>query len=334
MKTKEYNLENAPSIKGLHFRSFAGETDYSWMAKIIEKASAADQDDRATTVEDIRNDYEHLTHSDPYQDIIFACIDEEAIAYSRVEWFQEEDPNDRIYSLFVFIIPEWREKGIETAMVGWCEARLREIAQAQPQDSRRLFQTYSSEIQKGFNRIIDSLGYNPVRYFIEMSRPLENIPTAELPEGIEVRPVEEKDIRKIWDASVEAFRDHWGFSLPEEEDFISYQNSKYFQPDYWQVAWKGDEVVGSVQNYIDHDYNQKCDRKRGWTEEITTHRDFRRQGIAKALIVRSMHMHKAKGMTEVALGVDTDNPNGALQLYQSLGYQKQKTMITFRKEIK
>ena len=208
MKTKEYNLENAPSIKGLHFRSFAGETDYSWMAKIIEKASAADQDDRATTVEDIRNDYEHLTHSDPYQDIIFACIDEEAIAYSRVEWFQEEDPNDRIYSLFVFIIPEWREKGIETAMVGWCEARLREIAQAQPQDSRRLFQTYSSEIQKGFNRIIDSLGYNPVRYFIEMSRPLENIPTAELPEGIEVRPVEEKDIRKIWDASVEAFRDH------------------------------------------------------------------------------------------------------------------------------
>jgi len=46
-----------------------------------------------------------------------------------------------------------------------------------------------------------------------------------------------------------------------------------------------------------------------------------------------MHMHKSKGMTEVALGVDTENPNGALQLYQSLGYQQEKTWITFRKEM-
>jgi ribosomal protein S18 acetylase RimI-like enzyme len=46
-----------------------------------------------------------------------------------------------------------------------------------------------------------------------------------------------------------------------------------------------------------------------------------------------MHMHQAKGMTEVALGVDTNNPNGALQLYQSLGYMKEKTWITYRKSL-
>jgi len=46
-----------------------------------------------------------------------------------------------------------------------------------------------------------------------------------------------------------------------------------------------------------------------------------------------MHMHKAKGMTEVALGVDTNNPSGALKLYQSLGYEKERTMMTYRKEM-
>ena len=46
-----------------------------------------------------------------------------------------------------------------------------------------------------------------------------------------------------------------------------------------------------------------------------------------------MQMHKALGMTEVALSVDTHNPTGALQLYQSLGYQAYKTMITYRKRL-
>jgi ribosomal protein S18 acetylase RimI-like enzyme len=164
-----------------------------------------------------------------------------------------------------------------------------------------------------------------------MSRSLDDIPEAKLPDGIEVRPVRDEDTYKIWRASVEAFRDHWGFSEPKDKEFISYKESKYFQPDLWQVAWDGDEVVSSVMNFIEHDYNEKNKSKRGWTENISTRREWRRRGIARALIVRSMHMHKAKGMTEVALGVDTKNPNGALRLYQSLGYEKDKTHITYRK---
>jgi ribosomal protein S18 acetylase RimI-like enzyme len=42
-------------------------------------------------------------------------------------------------------------------------------------------------------------------------------------------------------------------------------------------------------------------------------------------------MHKAQGMTEVGLGVDTQNPNGALKLYEYLGYKKDKTFINYRK---
>jgi ribosomal protein S18 acetylase RimI-like enzyme len=46
-----------------------------------------------------------------------------------------------------------------------------------------------------------------------------------------------------------------------------------------------------------------------------------------------MKMHKAKGMDEVALGVDTNNLTGALRLYQRLGYEKEKTMMTYRKSM-
>ncbi len=331
MLTKEIINKNRPAIDGLKLRGFAGKSDFPLMLNIIEKESKVDKDENAITLRDIQHDYAHLTNSDPKKDMIFAEINGDAVAYSRVENWQEKDPNDRIYSLFIHILPNWRNQGIEEALIHWCEARLEIIAKEHPQDSKRYFQTYNNAHKTAHNEILLSQGYEAARFSIEMSRLLDEIPEAELPDGIEVRPVRDEDTYKIWRASIEAFRDHWGFSEPKDEDYISYKGSKYFQPDLWQVAWDGDEVVSSVMNYIEHDYNQKYHRKRGWTENISTRREWRRRGIARALIVRSMHMHKAKGMTEVALGVDTNNPNGALRLYLSLGYEKDKTHITYRK---
>lgn len=333
MKKTEIMIEQPPQISGLTFRKFLGEPDFPAMMVIIEAAAQADNQETGETLADLKHDYEHLTDCDPYQDMIFAEIAGKPIAYSRVEWWQEEEPNDRIYGHFVNILPEWREKGIEIAMIKWCEDRLRTIAGGHPVDGKRYFQTYSNEFKPRFNAIVESLGYTPERYFIEMSRSLDDIPVAELPDGIMARPVSQGEERKIWDASCEAFRDHWGYAEPKEEHFISYQGSKYFQTDLWQVAWDGDEVVASIMNYIDHDYNKKYNRKRGWTENISTRKEWRQRGIAKALIIRSMHMHKEKGMTEVGLGVDTNNPNGALKLYQNCGYKQDKTFITYRKQM-
>ncbi len=86
-------------------------------------------------------------------------------------------------------------------------------------------------------------------------------------------------------------------------------------------------------NFIDQDYNKKFNQTTGWTENISTRREWRNRGIACALIVRSMHRHNKLGMTEVALRVGTENPKGALQLYESRGYQQKKTNVLFRKEL-
>ena len=333
MKTKEIIVENTPVIEGLRFRTFAEKPDYPKMLEILEKNADADDDDFASTLEDLEHDYSHLTNSDPYKDMILAEVNGETVAYGRVSWHQIDKTKNRIYSQFIKIVPKWRNMGIEQAMMGWNEQHLMAIAAEHPKDGKRFYQSYSLENKDKFNAILNAMGYRPNRYFFEMDRPLDTIAEATLPKGIEVRPAKKEDYRKIWDASIDAFRDHWGFSEPEEEDYISYSTSRYFQPDLWQVAWDGNEVVASVLNYIDEEYNKKFNKKCGWTEEISTRREWRRRGIAKALILRSMKMHKELGMTSVALGVDTENPNGALQLYEGLGYKKKRTMITFRKEI-
>ena len=186
MKEDEIKLIKAPEIKRLRFRSFAGEADFPKMVQIIDKASEADQDDYVVTLNDIKNSYKHLSNCDPHKDMIFTEVDGRAVAYSRVEWWQEDNPNDRIYMHFVNIIPEWRNNCIEQAMIGWCETRLRDIAAVHPKDSKRYFQTGSNSLKPGFSKILETLEYKTVRFFIEMSRSLENIPAANLPEGIDL----------------------------------------------------------------------------------------------------------------------------------------------------
>jgi ribosomal protein S18 acetylase RimI-like enzyme len=153
----------------------------------------------------------------------------------------------------------------------------------------------------------------------------------ELPDGIEIQPVEGGQIRQIWEAHVEAFRDHWGFTEPTEQDYLSWQANPKFNPALWKVAWDGEEVAGMVQNFIDEAENEEYRRKRGYTENISVRRPWRRRGLARALIAESMRFLKELGMQEAALGVDTENLSDAFRLYEGLGYKYVKRWTVFNK---
>ncbi len=160
-----------------------------------------------------------------------------------------------------------------------------------------------------------------------------DIPEAPLPPGLEVRPVREEHLRPIWEAEVEAFRDHWGFSR-DMEDFNSWLADPESKDRHlWQVAWDGDQVVWMVRNFISEAENAKFNRLRGYTEHISTRRAWRRQGVARALLCMSLRMFRDMGLQEAALGVHTENPNGAYQLYESMGFRVVQTFIDYRKPL-
>jgi mycothiol synthase len=335
-------LPGAPPIPGLMFRGFRGEADYPAMTAVIDGSKAADGSERTETVEDVARNYRHLFNCDPYQDMLFAEVDGEVVGYGRV-WWQQELSGARRYEHLAFLLPEWRDRGIRRAMLQCNERRLRQIAAghlraaeniAAAAEMESFFQAWASDTETHWAGLLVDQGYDPVRYAFHMVRPdLEDIPDLPLPEGVEVRPVLPEHYEQIWRAAEEAFRDHWAETEWQEEWFKEWQESHTFQPHLWQVAWDGDEVAGMVQNFINHQENEEYNRKRGYTEGISVRRPWRRQGLAKALIARSFHVHKAQGMTEAALGVDAENPNGALQLYKSMGFREVKRFTTFRKPL-
>lgn len=328
----QIQISNAPQIPGLTFRVFCGDPDFPRMADLIASTREADQVERADTAEDIRAGYAHLTNCDPFKDMLFAEVNGQAVAYSRVSWKIDLVNRQRIYTSFGFIRPEWRHKEIGRAMLDYNQQRLRQIAAGHPADFERWFEAYSMDTEKEATALYLKDGYLAIRHFYKMVRPnLEDIPDLPLPEGVEVRPAQPEEYRKIWNASMEAFRDHWGFIEPTEEDYLHYTSQSNFQPEYWQVAWAGGEVVGSIQAYIDFQENKEYQRLRGWTEEITTSKPWRRRGLAAALIARNLRHFKSLGLQEAALGVDTQNLSGALRLYQRMGFQITKSSTLYHK---
>ena len=327
-------VEFTPDIPGISFRRFRGEEDFVHMLAIINGSKDADQSERSDTLEDLKRNYEHLTNCDPYKDMLFAEINGQPIAYSRVFWERLEE-GIRIYTAFGFMLPEWRRKRIGTAMMLSNQARLREIAADHPEDEPRYFQTWATETEKNAHELAISQGYKPIRYGFEMRRDLsEPLLNAPMPDGLEVRPVEENHIRTIFDASLAAFRDHWGYREETWEEFQGWIKDPTFKPEIWKIAWDGDQVAGIVMNYVNENENEEYQRKRGYTENISVGRPWRKRGLAKSLIAQSMQMFKEMGFSETALGVDAENTSGALNLYKGLGYQVTKKATTYRKEMK
>ncbi len=335
--TDQIQIADAPAIPGLIFRHFRGAEDYPKMVAVISANAEADKIERVDTVEDVAHLYAHLVNCDPYQDMIFAEINNEVIAYSRGFWFQEES-GPRIYSSVGYLTPAWRRKRIGSTLLHWIENRMRAIADSHAMLETGFLQNFGTDETVGLTPLLEQNGYTPIRYFVQMVRPdFENIPDFSIPDGLEVRPVLPEHYRAIWEASEEAFRDHWGYSKSTEEDYQEWLESKIiFQPELWQIAWDQatNEVAGQVRTFINAPENEKYNRQRGYTEFISVRRPWRKRGLARALIVRSLRLQKERGMIESALGADSENISGAIRIYEECGFRVTKRSAIYRKPIK
>jgi mycothiol synthase len=326
-------VPGAPALADLVFRRFRGEADYPVMVGILDACNAADRLEFINSVEEVAWVFAHLTNCDPCRDMLFADVDGEAVAFSRV-WWVEESTGERLYISLGFVHPQWRHRGLGRAMLGYNEHALRNIARDHPAGIPKVFRVWATDSEEGAQALFATAGYEPVRHYIEMRRPIGRpLPDAPLPEGLEVRPVEPGHIRAIWGAMWEARRDHWGYAEPTEQDYQRWTRGRLFVPSLWKVAWDGEQVAGMVLNRLDQEQNEKYQRKRGYTQDIFVRQPWRRRGLARSLLVQSIQMLREMGMEETALGVDTQNPSGALVLYESVGYQAARRHTFFNKEM-
>jgi mycothiol synthase len=325
---------DAPPVSGLRFRHFRGEDDLPGMLRVYGAAHEANGVEEVTTLDQLRLNYANLVNCVPDRDITMAEVDGELVAYARVFW-QELVDGGRSYEAFGFVHPEWRRRGIGGALLRHNESLLRETAAGHEDVSPKWFSSEGPDRDAGNGALMRREGYQAVRYFHEMvAATLEPIEVPPMPDGLELRPVRRDQYRALWDAQAEAFRDHWGEAEWTESEWRRFEaDPDNADPRFWRVGWDGDEVAGVITTIVPAEENERHGRRRVYVSGVSVRRPWRRRGLARALLASSLVAAREAGFTSANLGVDTDSPTGATDLYRSLGFVPEQTHIAWRKPL-
>jgi mycothiol synthase len=321
-------------LPGLVLRPTVGVVDVPKLLRVSTASNQADDVDERTSEAALVN---WLTHPspvfDPALDVVVAEVGGEVVGYGWTSWFDTNDGLARDYVTRGYVHPAWRRRGVGTAILEHNEARLREVSASHDTERPRRLGTFADERRPGALALVAGHGYEPVRYFFNMLRPtLEEVEVPPLPEGLELRPVSDRaGYRQLFDADVEAFRDHWGGFDASDEAFQEWLDYPEFDASLFVIAWDGDEIAGAVANAIYEQENEQLNRKRGLLESVFVRRPWRRRGLASALVARSLVLLRERGMTSAWLGVDADNPTGALGVYERAGFAVHSRARAYRK---
>lgn len=325
-----------PDVPGLSLRVHPGGTaPAALMVPIANAVYLANGVDELTTVPDLENWLSHTTVGfDPTQDVVLAEVGGALVAYGWVEWVDTSDGRLREFRLGGYVHPDWQQRGIGRRLLAWQEDRAHVHPAASATERPLVLGTWSSDENVRKVRLFTHAGYEMVRYFFEMNRPnLDEINLPPMPDGLEIRPLapDRASLKQMWDADAEAFQDHWGGFDSSDAAFEAWLTDPNHDPGLWVVAWDGDEIAGGVTNAIFAAENEAFGRARGWMETVFVRRRWRRRGLGAAIVARALVRLREEGMSEAGLGVDSDNPSGALALYERAGFGVHRRSAAYRK---
>lgn len=328
-------VSGAPEIPGLSFRRFTDDRDHAHLLEITNRCWAADAVGHLQSLLSIANSYRSTAGFEPKRDVVFAEIDGNPAAFSRITHARQED-GIRIYDVAGQVLPQWRRRGLGAALLRNAVARQRERAWRHPADSPKLLQSSVFDGQVGARSLLEEHGFTqtPELELQDMVRPtVDDFPFAALPPELVLRPAQPEHMRQIWALFRGASSDGLGALEAGEDDYQRWASWPFWDLSLWQIAWDGQRPAGMVLNFIRADENAHFGRRRGYTEFINVAREWRRRGVARALIVRSLAVLKERGMLEAALDVYVHNPTGARQLYESFGYRKVRSLSCYRRQL-
>ena len=109
-----------------------------------------------------------------------------------------------------------------------------------------------------------------------------------------------------------AFLDHYGFTETVFEEWLDrHSGAPGADRDLWWLA-SVDGVPAAA--LVGRDWPDT-----GWVQGVGTLRAFRGRGLARLLLQTAFAEFGRRGQPTVSLGVDADNPTGAVAVYESVG---------------
>jgi mycothiol synthase len=231
--------------------------------------------------------------------------------------------------------PDYWRLGIGTALLTWAEEHASRVLADLPADLRFAPRTGAPRVAEKNKSLFESRGFNYIRSAYQMRIEMNEAPPAPVwKDGITLRTGKREDIKGIYEAVREAFRDHFGHvEEPFEEGlarFTHFMNSDGQDPSLWFLAMDGNQIAGvslcRFESYDDADVS--------WVNILGVRRPWRKYRLGLALLQHSFGEFYKRGKRKAGLGVDAQNLTGALKLYEKAGMSVHRVYDTYEKTIR
>ncbi len=279
-----------------------------------------------SAAEDVTSDWQR-TGIDPARDAWVVCTPNGEIVGYECIYIARDDGR---FDIDGYVHPAYRNQGIGSYLLRRVEGRVRERMDEMPSSARIWIEANTYGTNTHSHQLFENEGYALVRRFWRMEIDLDAPPAVEkLPDGITIRTaVVGQDDFNIYQTIQDSFADHWGFAPFSYESWRQGRfEASFFDPGLWFLAMNGDTVAGIALCRIRTDQT-------GWINTVGVRREYRKRGIATALLRHAVGEFYRRGHHNVGLGVDSQSLTGATRVYEQVGMRITRSYNTFEKTIR
>jgi mycothiol synthase len=298
--------------------------DVPALARLHRSADAIDHPEWTVPEEDLRDELgrANLVLA---QDTIAAVTDAGEIVAYGVNLVDEHPVSLLRVTLGGAIHPDVRGRGIGRQLLQWQRGRAQQQLAASDLPLPGWIVSWQSAANENGVRLGELLGFRPARYTATLARELAApVEERETDASVHLVPWSDALSAAALDAHRAAFRDHWGSQPVSEDAWRNLTSPPYFRPELSFLAVAADEpenVVGyALASVFEHDFALQ-----GYSSSylglVGVRREWRGRGVASGLLARVLTASRDAGLEKAVLDVDTENPTGALGLYESQGFR-------------
>lgn len=178
--------------------------------------------------------------------------------------------------------------------------------------------------------VLTEAGYEPTRQSYRMAIALDAATPPSWPPGIVVSGYAPEDESEVHATHQETFADlseHIQLGLDEWRR--NQIETPSFDPTLWFVARDAGEVAGVALCEV----RRTGEDEQGFVNVLGVRRPWRGQGLGRALLFHAFEAMRARGLMRAGLGVDANNPTGAVRLYERAGMTVERRYDGYRKEL-
>lgn len=296
--------------------------DEAWLG-LLAAIEAVDGRGETYTAEDLDDEWASVW-AHPDTDALFGWDGTELVAFA---WLKAQPGEREVHRIGCWggVHPVHRRRGIGTSLFDWMLRQATEVSSRLDPSLEVMVLVDATDQQPDVVTVAGRAGFEPVRHFLEVARATsEPIPELPAPDGLDLVEWDADLDEEVRLAHVESFADHWGSEPRTPEAWAQwYTGHRSFRRDLSVLAV--DPASGQVASLVlcaTHPQDWDPVPVEAWVTTVATRRAWRGRGVARWLLTESLRRIESAsdGFERAILGVDEENPTGALRLYRALGF--------------